>query len=847
MINCFQLKKGLALLGALIAGQTTFANAKVSITEIMQSNFGGVIDYYNEYPDSWVEIHNSSEEDIDLEGYSISETNDPGSAYTLPVSLVVPANGYALIFCDKENKKEHTDFRLNSDEPGTVYLWDDNGVFVDSLHYPEMISPEVSFGRLPDIPDSLSHFRISTPAAANNNTYTEQVLKKVDFSVEGGVKKEPFYLKLSLKGDYPKNTVIRYTLDGSEPTEKSYLFTDSLYIDDNTVLRAKPFSDSAISKISKTQSYIFDKDDKMPIISICCNNEYLYNSTIGIFADYTYYANKHPDNPPYRSWMGYENYYYDWRRPINIEFFSGDSLSSNFNQLSETRVSGNISRQEAKFKSMVVYANKRFETKHFKGALWPHLKPDVKKQKSMTIRSCAWDDDTYALRDMLSQTAIGRFAKYYDVDFQAQRNVQLYINGEFQQVMHLQERDNEDHIWANHNVTDIECLETNDGLNSPWIDLDEDIYPNYINFRDTYKYSETTYQEMADILDIDAFMNMLSTQAYFANTDFPYNNASIWYDKQGTKKWRWILKDMDGSIHDPKYNYYNFILREDPFDDYSWANTQEACEIFQKMFSFEKFYQPYIDRTCVLAGTAFSKNTLHFMLDSITENMSFALTASELTDYIEALESFYEWSEMRHSYYTYNIGKFFSLKDTVQLTIRSLQNDSMIFFNNNALIDNKFDGYFFENRYLYLTHNNKRDIYGLKSPDTNDITYLDLGSAIQTNDSSSTKWTISYTLEGERVYEHYMNEELRYKIPAGVQDVRITDGYEGDKHPTYLPSVSSHAPEKLTYMVYSIGGVFIGKFNHAEIREYKQKDEINIVVVTDENGKKLHTIKLKKG
>ena len=50
---------------------------------------------------------------------------------------------------------------------------------------------------------------------------------------------------------------------------------------------------------------------------------------------------------------------------------------------------------------------------------------------------------------------------------------------------------------------------------------------------------------MSDVLDINAFMNFVSTQAYFANVDFPYNNVAMWFDKQGTKKWRWILKDLD--------------------------------------------------------------------------------------------------------------------------------------------------------------------------------------------------------------------------------------------------------------------------------------------------------------
>ena len=198
-----------------------------------------------------------------------------------------------------------------------------------------------------------------------------------------------------------------------------------------------------------------------------------------------------------------------------------------------------------------------------------------------------------------------------------------------------------------------------------------------------YQSVNSPYQQMEEVLDINAFMNFVSTQAYFANIDFPYNNAAAWYDKQGTKKWRWIMKYMDATIHDSRYSYYNFLLRKKPFEEFSWANKPEACEIYQKMFSLEKFEQPYIDRTCVLAGSAFSQNTLTTLLDSIITDMSLALTIDELEEYTYNLETYYDWCKFRPIHYYSDLGNFFNLGDTTQLTIRSKQIDSMIYFNNN--------------------------------------------------------------------------------------------------------------------------------------------------------------------
>ncbi|MBP5704849.1 MAG: hypothetical protein J6X12_09210, partial [Paludibacteraceae bacterium] len=192
------------------------------------------------------------------------------------------------------------------------------------------------------------------------------------------------------------------------------------------------------------------------------------------------------------------------------------------------------------------------------------------------------------------------------------------------------------------------------------------------------------------------------------------------------------------------------------------------------------------------------------------------------------------------------MGRFFELKDTTHLTIKVLYKDSIIYINNNPLIGNQLNGYFYKERDLYLTHHDKLDIYGLYRIDTDNVTYLDLGKPIQTFDESDTRWTISYTLDGQVVVEHYANENLHYKIPVDAEGVTIVDGYDNPGSLSPIHSVSSRHPEELSYLVYTVEGVFVGKFNYAEICEFKQKDNVNIVVVVDSEGKKLYTIKMLK-
>lgn len=813
--------------------------ANVLINELMQSNFGGVIDYYNEYPDSWVELYNASDTDLDLKGWYIGEKNDINIAYKLPSSLKLAAKGYTLIYCDKEAFDQHTDFRLNSDKAGTVYLWDASGNLTDSLSYPEMINPEISWGRLADLTDSLSHFRSPTPLNENGNDNTERILKKVDFSEKGGLKKSPFFLKLSMKGDLPSDAYILYTTNGSEPTATNgKKYTDSIYIYQNTCIRAKVFSDSALSKISKTETYIFDQT-AMPIVSIVCDKKYLYDSEIGIYTNGTYY-NSHSDNPPFLTWLGTENYYYNWRRPANIEFYPNDASSDTLNQIGEIRVSGLTSRSLTNHHSLVMYANKRFGEKHFKGLLWPNLKPTVNKEKCIMVRSSGQDFYTYYFRDMFVQTAIGKYYKHFDVDYQAQRNVLLYLNGKLEYIMHLQERSDENLIWANHNkIEEIEFLDS-ENMNIDSFNIDN--HPNFKKLKDTYLSESSTYQQMAEMVDLNEFMNYTSTQSFFQNMDWPYTNTAMWFDKQGTKKWRWILKDLDISFNYADYNFYDRI------HDASAENPQtvEAFKIYNKLLSLDKFKQPYIDRTCVHAGSIFSSEQTLPMLDSMENEIMAELTTDDIDSYLWEMTDYHSWFENRPYYYYANLQSAFGLSDTTKLTIQITNHDSMTFFNNNPLVLNYYKGQYYVGRDIYLTHTDTLDIYGLKNQNSENISYLEMQEPLICEDSAATKWTVIYTTDGNQQISHYSNQDLHYKIIDGATDVFITDKYINSVQSGIKDIHVDREPQHLTYKVYAVNGQLIGSYTYEELKNYQQDTSICIVVAYDKQGNKCYSFKLRK-
>ncbi|MBP5570959.1 MAG: hypothetical protein J6X46_08110, partial [Prevotella sp.] len=65
----------------LLAMTTMSANAQLVINEIMQSNVECIMDDIKEFPDSWVELYNTTAEPVSLGEYQISNKNKANKAW----------------------------------------------------------------------------------------------------------------------------------------------------------------------------------------------------------------------------------------------------------------------------------------------------------------------------------------------------------------------------------------------------------------------------------------------------------------------------------------------------------------------------------------------------------------------------------------------------------------------------------------------------------------------------------------------------------------------------------------------------------------------------------------------
>lgn len=678
------LSKNLFLWASLLLGGGNYAYSQgVVINELMQSN----IDYLmvdKDFPDSWVELYNGTASDVNIKNWYVGLDVDYTVGYKIPTDAIIPAGGYLVLYCDKEATGLHTDFRLESGKGGNFYLFDAAGNIVDSMvNMAKMPAANIAYGRVTDGTDTWQYEVTPTAGASNNSVGATSVLPDPVFSVAGGVQSAPVALTVSMpEDDYPADTRLYVTLDGSEPTLASDSYTEdfSMNISTTTVVRAKLISAEALTPRSVTHSYIYHpRTTTLPIISIVTEDANLFSDEYGIMSDYEQ--------------DGVINYKQEWRRPINAEYFDmRNGGATIFNQVGETAISGGFSRNYLQ-KSLKLYANKRFGTKRYTGSFW-NDKPEVTECKSFIVRNGGNLCYLSRFNDAYVQKLFGTHIE--NLDWQAYQPVIVYINGIYKGEYGMRERSDEDYVAANYGgLEDIEVATHDHYKNAA-----ERQNTLFQQFYDTYNNADATYEQLAEVMDVENFANALITEMYGTNTDYPGNNISMWRPLAEGGKWHWILKDLDRITGTGEcvasFNMFNYMFN----------TTGEQFKLYRKMISLPEFRSLFINLYSTYLGdflkSDYCLNLIQAMNDEIYDEMpsTFATINMTTKNYNSYLNSLRTFTQDRAMCVYNNMAEYFNLGTVIPMTLATNGKDVKI--NNVGLTEGDFDGAYFSDRQLNL-------------------------------------------------------------------------------------------------------------------------------------------------
>jgi len=580
--------------GGILACGPVFAQGGLHFTEILQSNI--TVKYeWPEFPDSWIELHNASDQPVDMTAWRVGES-DFASAWPAGISILNPGE-YALLYCDKVADGQHADFRLNSGK-GQLYLFNPQGEIADQLSYPKQPVPNTAYA-LTDT--GWSYVVKPTAGRANTEPAASEVMPEPVFSRNSEVFThgcEPFTVTISAPEGIglPNDAILAVTTDGRRPMAENMVPNRSWtgVISESTVVRARFISQKALSPLTTTRSFIFTPEPTdLDVICLVSDPDYFFQEYLGILER----LSTNSSNP---------------RRPVHIEYFQGPDHKLIISQVGETRVHGGSNRTMPQ-KSLAVYSHKRFGKKGFSARLWDD-KPQMEQVESFLLRNGGNSWPYQRFNDQLLQTLLGR-AK--TVEWQAYTPALYYINGRYMGIADVRERSNEHFINANlPEIAEFDMIENYSELKTGTMD-------HHIELTDYLNSDSVTFEGICRRVDIDNFLNLYATELFCQNHDFPQNNIVSWRPEQPDAKWRWVVKDLDDSgwwpRRDSVYNDYidhiEMLCR-----DYAEKYGRNV-KLFQLMYTLPEARQLLIDRVAVALGDYLRRDHAASVLDEMIEQV----------------------------------------------------------------------------------------------------------------------------------------------------------------------------------------------------------------------------------
>ena len=152
----------------------------VVINEVSATNNTFVNEYWQK--NDWVELFNTTDEPVDVEGMFLSDNPDKPQKYQISkdnsqASTVIPPHGHLIVWCDKlvPMTQLHASFKLAA-EGGEVLLTAADDTWCDRLTYTAH-QPDETVGRYPD--GAAEVFVMNVPTIAKSNI-TSSYVKAVE-------------------------------------------------------------------------------------------------------------------------------------------------------------------------------------------------------------------------------------------------------------------------------------------------------------------------------------------------------------------------------------------------------------------------------------------------------------------------------------------------------------------------------------------------------------------------------------------------------------------------------------------------------------------------------------------
>jgi len=256
----------------VVSGQT-----QIIINEYSASNLNQFPDNFAKYED-WIELYNSSDQEVNLNGWYLSDKQDNLTKWKFDKDVMIGANSFFTVWCSGRDSINddavHTNFKLTQTKGNEVLvLSTPDELLINSIPM-EITQLDHSRARLTN---GSSEWKVSVNPTINNsndgaemyNGYAEQVLFSLDAGFYTG--KQEATISTS-----QENVTVHYTVDGREPTQDDPIYdenTGEIDFQITGVLKAKVFSNDPKILPSKIQyaTYFINESFTVPVFSVAAD------------------------------------------------------------------------------------------------------------------------------------------------------------------------------------------------------------------------------------------------------------------------------------------------------------------------------------------------------------------------------------------------------------------------------------------------------------------------------------------------------------------------------------------------------------------------------------------------
>ncbi len=579
---------------------------QVLVNEYSASNLSTYADNYNMEED-WIELFNSSDTDVDISGYYLSDKADNPTKWSIPGGTIIPAHGYLVFWCSGRDEVSgddfHTNFKLKQTKstPEHVVFTDSNGEVINDYEM-QKTQLEHSMGRSPNGSETWRIFNEPTLGTENGETSYITYADIPEFSLEAGFYNGTQTLEITTQNP---DLIIKCTTNGNVPSFFANTYEGTISISETQVVKAIAYSSNPeiLPSFVTFSTFFIDENHTLPVLSTSANN-------------LTTMLNGNQSLKPH----GTIEYFEDGERK---DFGYGEYNKHGQDSWAFPQRSFDyIARDEMGYHD----------------AIHEKLISTSERDDFQRIIIRASGDDNYPgidssahMRDVFIQKLADKHK--LNVDMRRGERCVVYANGQFWGVYSIREKVSDadyTNFYYGQDKYNTQYL-----MNWGWTWAQYGGQQAFDDWGEIHSFAmnndlsiQSNYEHVANEIDVTSLVDYLLINSFVVCTDWINWNTSWWrgLNPDGThKKWGYVLWDEDATFN--HYINYTGVPSELPtaspcYQEGITADPEHHIDLLNKLLENAEFEQYYVTRYMDLMNTAFQEDSMISLLEEIEESIT---------------------------------------------------------------------------------------------------------------------------------------------------------------------------------------------------------------------------------